>query len=179
MLDTLITSKTRIKLLLKFFLNPENSSYLRNLESEFGDSSNAIRLELNKLEKADMLLSELQGNKKIFKVNKKHPLFEEINRLIKKQLGITTIIENVVARLGDLDAVYLTGDLAQGKKSEYVDMVFVGEIDQDFLLSLIKKAEKRVGKKVRYEVRKEKIEGENEQFLLLWSKEKTNGSQHR
>ncbi|MFN3444791.1 MAG: ArsR family transcriptional regulator, partial [Bacteroidia bacterium] len=30
MLDTLITSKTRIKLLLKFFLNSKTSSYLRN-----------------------------------------------------------------------------------------------------------------------------------------------------
>ena len=50
MLDTLITSKTRIKLLLKFFLNAQTKSYLRSLEGEFGESTNAIRLELNKFE---------------------------------------------------------------------------------------------------------------------------------
>ena len=49
MLDTLISSQTRLKLLLKFFLNSSTSSYLRDLESEFGESTNAIRLELNRL----------------------------------------------------------------------------------------------------------------------------------
>jgi len=63
MLDTLITSKTRIKLLLKFFLNSNASSYLRNLEGEFGESTNGIRLELNKFEKAGLLQSQVSGNK--------------------------------------------------------------------------------------------------------------------
>jgi hypothetical protein len=49
MLQALITSRTRIKLLLKFFLNSSNTSYLRDLAAEFGESTNAIRLELNHL----------------------------------------------------------------------------------------------------------------------------------
>ena len=57
MLETLISSKTRIKLLLKFFLNSKATSYLRGLESEFGESSNGIRIELNRFEKAGMLSS--------------------------------------------------------------------------------------------------------------------------
>jgi len=43
MLDTLVTSKTRLKLILKFFLNPHYSTYLRGLAEEFGESSNAVR----------------------------------------------------------------------------------------------------------------------------------------
>ncbi len=74
MLETLISSKTRIKLLLKFFLNSKTTSYLRGLESEFGDSTNAIRLELNRLEKAGMLTAFMQGNKKMFTANTDHPL---------------------------------------------------------------------------------------------------------
>ncbi len=50
MLGTLITSKTRVKLLLKFFLNSNAKAHLRGLETEFGESSNAIRLELNRFE---------------------------------------------------------------------------------------------------------------------------------
>ena len=49
MLDTLITSKTRIKLLMKFFMNPRTRAYLRELASEFGESTNSIRVELNRL----------------------------------------------------------------------------------------------------------------------------------
>ena len=78
MIQTLISSKTRVKLLLKFFLNSNAKAYLRGLETEFGDSSNAIRLEINRFEQAGMLKSEMIGNKKMFQANVEHPLFNEI-----------------------------------------------------------------------------------------------------
>jgi predicted transcriptional regulator len=64
MIETLISSKTRVKLLMKFFLNSSTTAYLRSLEEEFGESTNGIRLELNKFEKAGFIDSETQGNKK-------------------------------------------------------------------------------------------------------------------
>ena len=88
MLDTLITSKTRIKLMLKFFLNTKEESYLRGLEEEFGESSNSIRLELNKFEKAGLLDSRSKGNKKLFRANTKHPLFPDIHSLLLKHIGL-------------------------------------------------------------------------------------------
>ena len=86
MLETLISSKTRIKLLLKFFLNSKATSYLRGLESEFGESSNGIRIELNRFEKAGMLSSFVKGNKKYFKsemdsVRENFNLKKEIKKL--------------------------------------------------------------------------------------------------
>ena len=78
MIDTLISSKTRIKLLLKFFLNSNNKAYLRNLEEEFGESTNAIRIELNRFEQAGMLTSLSEGNKKVFSANTRHPLFNSV-----------------------------------------------------------------------------------------------------
>ena len=95
MIETLISSKTRIKLLLKFFLNSKTTAYLRSLEGEFGESTNAIRVELNKLENAGMLSSSLKGNKKIFQANTKHPLFGEIHNILLKHIGLDQIIENV------------------------------------------------------------------------------------
>lgn len=82
MLENLITSKTRIKLLLKLFLNSQTTAYLRNLETEFGESTNAIRQELNRFEKAGLITSETEGNKKVFKANTGHPFFPEINKLL-------------------------------------------------------------------------------------------------
>ena len=75
MLDSLITSQTRIKLLKKFFLNRSTKAHLRGLESEFGESSNAIRLELNRFEEAGLLNSLRDGNKKIYQANPTHPLY--------------------------------------------------------------------------------------------------------
>lgn len=176
MIETLISNKTRIKLLLKFFLNSRNKAYLRGLESEFGESTNAIRLELNRLEDAGMLTSELQGNKKFFQANTLHPLFDEINSLVLKHVGLDRIVTNVVKRLGDVEYVYLTGTFAKGLDSQIIDLIFVGEIDKNYLMNLVEKAEDLIKRKIRYIIFKELNESDenwtqfNPEPLLIWSK---------
>lgn len=177
MIETLISSKTRIKLLLKFFLNSRNTSYLRNLEEEFGESTNAIRLELNKFEKAGFLEAVSEGNKKIFSVNTKHPLFPDINRIIMKLTGLEYVVDYVLQRIGDLEKVYLVGKMSMGQSTEMIDLVLVGDnLNKTFLIEQIEKAEKKIGKKIRYvhykskEFELEKIIEPGMHPLLLWSK---------
>jgi hypothetical protein len=176
MLDALITSKTRIKLLLKFFLNSSKQDYLRNLESELGDNTNAIRVELNKLEAAGLLKSFSQGNKKIFQSNTAHPLFPDINRILMKITGLDHLISRLINNVGELNEVYLTGDLAQGTDSELIDLILVGDINREYFSELVIKAEKYIQKKIRFVVfnpqefidKRAKILHEND--LLLWEK---------
>ena len=98
MLDALITSKTRVKILVRFFLNSNCSSYLRELENEFGESTNGIRLELNKFEKAGLLVSEYKGNKKYFKANTSHTLYNDIHSILLKHTGLNTIIDKIIRK---------------------------------------------------------------------------------
>ena len=173
MLDALISSKTRIKLLLKFFLNPESSSYLRSLEGEFGESTNSIRIELNRFEDAGMLHSFNDGNRKMFKANIGHPLFKEVRNIVLKHTGIDRIVEHIVERLGDLDRVYLTGDLAKGINAEIVDLIFVGNPDREYLTNLVSKAEKIAERKIKYVIYsiEEAVDKPfpKTQYLLLWN----------
>jgi DNA-binding transcriptional ArsR family regulator len=178
MLDTLITSKTRIKLLLKFFLNSNSRSYLRNLESEFGESTNSIRLELNKFEEAGLLTSEYDGNKKYFRANTKHPLFSDIHNILLKQIGFDKIIETVIQKLGNLDRVYVSGDFAKGKNNTIIDLIFVSEdLNREYLLKLIGKAEDVIKRKIRYLVfNKDEFDVfvkdiDKSELLLLWKSE--------
>jgi predicted transcriptional regulator len=151
MLDTIITSKTRIKLLLKFFLNSETKSYLRNLEQEFGESSNGIRVELNRMEGAGLLQTEVAGHKKIFRANTNHPLYNDINNILKKFVGIDKIIERITSQIGKLEAAYLTGDLAIGRDSKIIDLVLVGEqLDINYINTLTIKAEEFIERKIRH-----------------------------
>jgi DNA-binding transcriptional ArsR family regulator len=175
MLDTLITSKTRVKLLMKFFLNSNSEAYLRNLSKEFGESSNAIRVELNKFETAGLLSSELKGNRKYFQANTKHPLFSSIHNLLIKHLGLDRIIDSVIDELGDLLKVYLVGDFAQGKDSSIIDLIFVGEnINANYLLKLVQKSERLIERKIRYmifqqdEVTDYLLKKDASEYLLLW-----------
>lgn len=175
MLETLITSKTRIKLLLKFFLNTNNTGYLKNLQQEFEDSSNGIRIELNKLEEAGLLKSENVGNKKVFRANKKHPLFNDIHSIIIKYIGIDFLIERVIERLGNINKVYLIGSIAKGLDVPIIDIIIVGEIDKNYLIQLIDKAEPLLKKKIRYilfgtnefELRKDEILPP--EHFLIWN----------
>ena len=175
MLEALITSKTRIKLLLKFFLNSNTTAYLRSLESEFGESTNAIRMELNRFEAAGLLKSNYEGNKKYYQADVSHPLFPEINHLLLKHVGIDQIIENVVDQLGNVQAVYLVGQLAQGADGKVIDLWFVGDdIDKKYLIRLIEKVETLLERKIRYiflsvSELKEFLKGKKpEEVLLLW-----------
>jgi len=165
MIETLISSKTRIKLLLKFFLNSRTTAYLRSLESEFGESSNAIRVELNRLENAGMLVSNMNGNKKIFQANPQHPLFEEVHRILLKHIGLDQIIENVIECLGDVEQVFLAGEFSKGLDSQIIDLIFIGNIDKRFLVALIEKTEELVKRKIRY-----LIYDRNEYKTMDWSK---------
>lgn len=176
MLDALITSKTRIKLLLKFFLNSGKQDYLRNLETELGDNTNSIRIELNKLEDAGLLKSFTRGNKKIFQSNTEHPLFTDINSILMKITGLDELMKRVLINVGDLKQVYLTGDLAQGNESEIIDLVLVGEVNRKYFNELVIKTEKYIKKKIRFVVFDEKeFEGKKNKVLqtndlLLWKK---------
>jgi hypothetical protein len=177
MIETLISSKTRIKLLLKFFLNSKNTAYLRNLEDEFGESTNAIRIELNRFEKAGFLESFAEGNKKLFTVNTKHPLFGDINRIIMKMVGLEYVVDYVLQRIGDLDKVYLVGKMAKGQDTGIIDLVLVGDnLNKTFLIEQIEKAEKKINKKIRYvhygteEFDLAKVKEPGMHPLLIWSR---------
>ncbi len=176
MIEALISSKTRIKILIKFFLNHSSTSYLRGLEEEFGESTNSIRIELNRFEKAGFLTSFLQGNKKLFKANNSHPLFGDINSIVKKMVGIDYIIDYTLKQIGKLEKVYLVGKLANGLDTDIIDLVLVGDINKVYLAELIAKAEKKLNKKIKFIVYSEqefsidKIKERDVNPLLIWSK---------
>ncbi len=175
MLDSLITSKTRIKILLKFFLNSKNKGYLRNLESEFDESSNSIRIELNKLEKAGLLKSSVEGNKKIFFANTDHPLFSDIHNILRKFIGIDQIIEHVIKQIGDLRAAYLTGSFALGKDSRTIDLALIGnKLDFNYIQELVSKAENYIHRTITFVILEEDDlikTYESKGILLIWKAE--------
>nr|MDA8403452.1 winged helix-turn-helix domain-containing protein [Desulfobacteraceae bacterium] len=145
----LITSKTRIKLLIRFFFNPESRSYLRELATEFNVSSNSVREELNQLTKTKLLESEKNGRQIYYWANKAHPLFPELKSMVSKVMGIDSLIENLVNRLGNLQCGLLLDDYAEGKDTGIIDLLLIGDIDQYHLSDLSRKVERYIQRKIR------------------------------
>lgn len=151
MLESLITSKTRVKLLVKFFLSPSAIGYLRSLAVEFNESSNAIRIELNRLEAAGILESYYEGNKRLFIANKSYPLYNEIIKIVHKHVGLDKIAENIAKKLGNVEEIFLTGSIVQGIDTGELNIVLVGnEIDKKYLSNLVRKAEHMIDRKISF-----------------------------
>lgn len=166
-LNSLITSKTRVKLLLKFFLNQGTQAYLRSLADEFGESTNAVRVELNRLTKAGLLETETDGRTKLYRANTSHSLFPDLHSLVKKYMGIDQVIERVLSQLGTVELAFITGDYAKGNDSGIIDVVMVGKINRDYLAQLIEKTEALIKRKIRPLIlTREELEQMREQLKL-------------
>jgi hypothetical protein len=145
----LISSKTRIKLLTRFFFNPSTRSYLRELAKEFNVSTNSVREELNQLTKTKLLTSKKSGRQVFYKANQEHPLFPDLKSMVGKVMGIDQVIDGIVTRLGDLERAYLLDDYAEGKDTGIIDLLLVGNVDQYHLNDLSRKTERYINRKIR------------------------------
>ncbi|WP_215224728.1 helix-turn-helix domain-containing protein [Echinicola shivajiensis] len=153
MLDSLITSKTRLRLLVKFFINADNHSHLRGLAEEFGESTNAIRKELNNLSEAGYLQKESEKNRISYSANTQHPLFGSLQDIIRKYLGLDTLVEEVLDRMGDVSKVVLTGDYANGLDTGTIDIVIQGNaMNEEYLDSLGNRIADLINRKVNFTV---------------------------
>lgn len=161
MLDSLITSKTRIKLLVKFFVTATNSGHLRGLATEFNESTNAIRKELNNLSEAGYLEKKEISNKISYQANMKHPMFTLMQQVVHKYLGLDAIVEQILERMGTVDFIELRGAYAKGVDSGTIEVNISGkEINVDYTQSIIPKIEDIIHRKVLFYYNEERsVEG--------------------
>ena len=145
----LISSKTRINLLVRFFFNPGTKAYLRELSKDLNVSTNAVREELNQLTKTKLLTSQKSGRNVFYTANNEHPLFPELRSMVSKVMGLDQVVESILTRLGDLEKAYIIDDYAEGKDTGIVDLVLVGNIDQYHLNDLSRKTERYIKRKIR------------------------------
>jgi hypothetical protein len=149
LLSGLISSKTRVKLLMRFFLNPQTRAYLRELAKDFNVSTNAVREELNQLTHTQLLKSEKSGRQVYYMANPAHALFPELRNMVFKVMGVDQVIDGIINRLGRLDRAFLIDDYAEGKDTGIIDVVLVGDIDGYHLNDLTRKTEGYIKRKIR------------------------------
>ena len=151
MLESLITSKTRLRLLIKFFVNIANKGYLNSLANEFGESTNSVRKELNNLTSAGYLEKNNQNNKVIYKANVSHPMFKVVQKIVHKHLGIEEILETVYNRIGDVKKIMILGDYAKGIDSGLIEILIIGDnINKEYLDEISPKIESKIKRKVSF-----------------------------
>ena len=151
MLNELITSKTRLRLLIKFFISQANKGHLNGLAAEMGESTNSIRKELNHLYDAGYLNKNKLNNKVEYNVNVKHPLYSTLKKVVMKHLGLEDIVETVLDKMGNVKQILLIGDYAKGIDSGNIEVFLIGRnLNMDYIENLEGKVEKLINRKVTF-----------------------------
>ena len=151
MLGSLITSKTRLRMLIKFFVSAANNGYLNGLASEFNESTNSIRKELNNLSAAGYLLKSKENNRVVYNANTSHPMFDVLQKIVRQHLGIEEIVETVIERIGDVDQIALTGEYANGIDSGNIEIIINGsKVNNEYLKNIKSKIKKKIGREVTF-----------------------------
>jgi hypothetical protein len=170
----LITSKTRVRILMRLFLNPDEQAYLRELSGEFKASPGQVRDALGQLISAGLLKHERRGRQIHYKANVSHPLYPELHSMVKKALEMDRIIDSIIERLGNLEKVILLDDYATGKDTGLIDLLLIGDINRSQLEDLVRKTESYIHRKIRTlvmtaeEFGKHKIMLDGRKQLVLW-----------
>ena len=155
MLNTLITSKTRLRMLIKFFISAANKGYLNGLANEFNESTNSIRKELNNLSDSGYLLKSKQNNRIIYNADTNHPLFKVLQKIVRQHLGLEEIVEIVISKMGELDTIAITGDYAKGIDSGKIEIVLIGEnININYLEDLKPKIKRKISRELDFIIKK-------------------------
>jgi transcriptional regulator CtsR len=165
---------------MRLFLNPMQNAYLRELADEFNAAPSQVREELRQLNEAGFLESHKNGRQIQYQANQKHPLFHELQSMVQKALGMDRILDSILERLGNLEEAYLIDDYAEGKDTGIIDLVIIGDIDQENLTDLVHKTERYIDRKIRTlvlssdELKKLKSNLFRRSLLKLWDSKNTN-----
>jgi len=150
MLEGLITSRVRVKLLTLFLANPSAEYYLKGLVRGLGENNNTIRRELNRLSRIGLLCTRRQGNLKYYRVNKECPIYPELKSIVFKTTGIGQTLKDSLTELGQIDQAFIYGSVAKGDEgaNSDIDLLIVGEVELSRLRRLLRDLERRLGREI-------------------------------
>lgn len=147
MLKALFSSKTRVKLLGTFLMNPDQEYFIRELTRKLDEQINSIRRELDNLRKIGLLKTRTRNRKKYFYTNKEFAIFNELRDMFLKASNNDSELIRQITRLGEVDLLILTGVFV-GKEAP-VDLLAVGELDSEKLRKILSENPKD-GKEIRF-----------------------------
>ena len=143
MLKPLFSSRTRIKLLKKFFLEPEKEFYGRELTRVCGEQINSVRRELDNLSKINLIKKRREGKIIYFKVNKDFLFFNEMLSIIRKSEFPYLKIAKELENLGDLKLLVFSG-IFVGKPEKNIDLLIVGDVEKENLEEVLEEESQKM-----------------------------------
>ncbi len=154
-LSDIITSKVRVKILELFFSNLREMYHVRGIVREVKEEINAIRRELERLEKAGILKKEPRGNRVYYWLRPDYEFFGDLLSVVSKTTGLGVNLIQNKNKIGKVSFIMFSGRFARfkdKKRDDEVEILVVGEIILPELAALIRIEESKRGKEINYTV---------------------------
>ena len=153
-LTDFMVSRVRSKLLKVFLQDPQEMFYVRQLTRKVGEEINAVRRELERMQKRGLVKSKPRGNRLYYFVRKNYPFFQELLQLVAKTSGLGGTVRKNQKKLGKLKFVMLSGRFARRKERQQneVDLLVVGNVVLPQLAALVREEEARLDQEINYTV---------------------------
>lgn len=145
-------SKLRSKLLSYFFTNPEKSCYVRQLGIILNADPGNLSRELCKFEREGIFISSTKGSIKLYSLDKKYPLFNDLKNIVFKTEGIEGSLRQLVSEYAGIELAFIYGSYAKGKEkgSSDIDMVVAGSFPRDEFTRKLRVLESRLNREVNF-----------------------------
>jgi predicted nucleotidyltransferase len=145
-------SKARRALFSLFFTNPEQEYFPRQLERLSGIFVGNLQKELLKMEQAGLLESRRLGQLKLYKLNIRHPLYNDLKGIVAKTVGLEETIRGELGRIEGIEAACIYGSFARGEErsSSDVDLLIVGTVKEKPLIGIVKGLEEKLQREINY-----------------------------
>jgi predicted nucleotidyltransferase len=155
-------SKIRKSILFLFFLEKEESYYLRELERILSFSAGNIRRELLILKDEGIIYTQKKGNQLHYYLNKKSPIFNETKSIVSKTIGLESEIKKLLDSIAGIKEAFIFGSFAKKKENPKsdIDLMIIGSIDEDDLILKISKVEDFLCREINYHLISEEEWGE-------------------
>ncbi len=152
MLNILGNSKIRKNICLLFIYNQEKEFYVNEIARILHVSAGTTQRELKKLFANDFLQLKKKGNLVLYTLNKKNPILPELEAIIHKTIGISTLIQNALKNMPEIDFAFLFGSYVKGgfKGKSDIDLYIIGESDDQALSEALEGVEQIILHDINY-----------------------------
>ncbi|MBI3342957.1 hypothetical protein HY032_02280 [Candidatus Gottesmanbacteria bacterium] len=155
LLEDLIISRVRVKMLSLFLSNPGSMFHVRDIVRKVDEEINAVRRELAHMEKGGLVTKEQRANRLFYTFRKDYPLYYELIELIGKTSGLGWDILKHRPKLGKIKFAMLSGRFLRGlskRGPSDVDLLVVGTVVLPELGQVVKLEETKRGRELNYTV---------------------------
>lgn len=147
-------TKNRAELLKLFFTNSDQAFYMQEIGRILGKKPGTFQRTLNNLVSEGTLESEYRANARYFKVNKGYPLLEELKSIVFKTVGVSGSLKDLLKRVGNIEFAFVYGSFAKAKEDcmSDIDLVAIGDLDEDRLIRELDKLEEQLQREINYKL---------------------------